>query len=251
MKVPILLHIPHSSIHIPSHEGYVVTQEQLQSELLKLTDWHTDDLFDVDGCEQIIVPFSRIFCDVERFENDEEEPMSQFGMGAAYEKMDSGAPLRILSPSQRETIIARYYRKHHDAFTRFVDAQLAQFGRCLIIDCHSFPEVPLMASFDKTSVRPDYNIGTDQFHTPPALGEVSERHFKGLGHSVLIDKPYSGSIVPMKHYRKDKRVQSIMLEINRKLYLQDGSAHKSEDYERVKSVVAGWVEVLRIILLNC
>ncbi len=36
-----------------------------------------------------------------------------------------------------------------------------------------------------------------------------------------------------------------MLEINRKLYLQDGSAHKSEGYERVKSVVAGWVEVLR------
>ena len=170
MKVPILLHIPHSSIHIPSLEGYVVTQEQLQSELLKLTDWHTDDL---------------------------------------------------------------------------VDAQLAEFGRCLIIDCHSFPEVPLTASFDKTSVRPDYNIGTDQFHTPSALGEASERHFKGLGHSVLIDKPYSGSIVPMMHYRKDKRVQSIMLEINRKLYLEEGSAHKSEGYEQVKSVVAGWVEVIR------
>ena len=245
MKVPILLHISHSSIHIPSFEGYVITQEQLQSELLKLTDWHTDDLFDVDGCERIVVPFSRIFCDVERFENDDEEPMSQFGMGATYEKMDSGERLRILSPLQREKIMKDYYRKHHEAFTRLVDFQLTEFGRCLIIDCHSFPDVPLTASFDRVSDRPDYNIGTDQFHTPTALVEISERYFKSLGHSVLIDKPYSGSIVPMKHYGKDKRVQSIMLEINRKLYLEDGSANKSVGYERVKSVVAGWVEVLR------
>lgn len=245
MNTPFILHIPHSSIHIPSFDGYVATQEELQNELLKLTDWHTDDLFDVDGCERIVVPFSRIFCDVERFENDDEEPMSQFGMGATYEKLDSGAPLRILNATQRETIIARYYRKHHDMFTRMVDAQLAEFGRCLIIDCHSFPDVPLTASFDRVSDRPDYNIGTDQFHTPTALVEISERYFKGLGHSVLMDKPYSGSIVPMKHYRKDKRVQSIMLEINRKLYLEEGSANIWVDYERVKSVVAGWVEVLR------
>ena len=36
-----------------------------------------------------------------------------------------------------------------------------------------------------------------------------------------------------------------MLEINRKLYLEEDSAHKSEGYEQVKSVVAGWVEVIR------
>jgi N-formylglutamate amidohydrolase len=245
MKAPIILHIPHSSIHIPSHEGYVVTQEQLQSELIKLTDWYTDDLFDVGGCERMVVPFSRIFCDVERFENDQEEPMSHFGMGAIYEKMDSGEQLRILSASQREKILEGYYRKHHEDFTRLVDAQLAAFGRCLIIDCHSFPNTPLKASFDKISHRPDYNIGTDVFHTPPKWVEISERHFKDLGHSVLIDKPYSGSIVPMKHYRKDKRVQSIMLEINRKLYLEGESANKSENYKQVKSAVAGWVEALQ------
>lgn len=104
--------------------------------------------------------------------------------------------------------------------------------------------MPLTASFDKVSERPDYNIGTDQFHTPTALVEISERYFKGLGYSVLIDKPYSGSIVPMKHYRKDKRVQSIMLEINRKLYLEGGSPNKSVGYERVKSVVGRWVEAI-------
>lgn len=88
------------------------------------------------------------------------------------------------------------------------------------------------------------DLNTYYAHFFSLLGEVSERHCKGLGHSVLMNKPYSGSIVPMKYYRKDKRVQSIMLEINRKLYLEGGSANKSEGYERIKSVVAGWVEVL-------
>lgn len=245
MNTPILLHIPHSSIHIPSFEGYVVTPEQLESELLKLTDWYTDDLFDIVDCKRLIAPFSRIFCDVERFEKDDEEPMSQFGMGATYIKTDLGEPLRILSKQQRRRILDQYYQEHHRTFTDLAELCLDKFGKCLIIDCHSFPDTPLTASFDKTSNRPDYNIGTDGFHTPIDLVELSERYFSELGHSVLVDKPYSGSIVPLKHYRKDKRVQSIMLEINRKLYLEEGSAHKSEGYGRVKSVVAGWVELMR------
>ena len=41
-----------------------------------------------------------------------------------------------------------------------------------------------------------------------------------------------------------------MLEINRKLYLEEGSANKSEGYEQVKSVVAGWVQVIVKELAN-
>ena len=35
------------------------------------------------------------------------------------------------------------------------------------------------------------------------------------------NQPFSGTIVPMKHYHKDQRVQSLMIEINRWLYLAE------------------------------
>jgi len=42
--------------------------------------------------------------------------------------------------------------------------------------------------------------------------------FKALGYDVAIDSPFSGTIVPLKHYHKDQRVTSVMIEVNRSLY---------------------------------
>jgi hypothetical protein len=43
-------------------------------------------MFDSDQDDKIIAPFSRIFCDVERFSDDELEVMAKSGMGVLYEK---------------------------------------------------------------------------------------------------------------------------------------------------------------------
>jgi N-formylglutamate deformylase len=42
----LVLHIPHSSTEIPLFDGYVSTKDEIQDEIIKLTDWYTDDLFD-------------------------------------------------------------------------------------------------------------------------------------------------------------------------------------------------------------
>ena len=74
----LVLHIPHSSTEIPLLDGYVSNQDAIQDEIVKLTDWYTDDLFDSEVDDKIVTPFSRIFCDVERFADDELEVMSKF-----------------------------------------------------------------------------------------------------------------------------------------------------------------------------
>jgi N-formylglutamate amidohydrolase len=85
--------------------------------------------------------------------------------------------------------------------------------------------------------RPDFNIGTDPYHTPKELVYLSVAFFETAGHSLGIDWPYSGSIVPMEHYLKNKQVKSIMLEINRGLYLNEPSNEKSANYFEIKQVV--------------
>ena len=242
---PLILHIPHSSTNFPLKEGFILDSEKIQQELIKLTDWYTDELFYSDSDEMIISPFSRIFCDVERFENDEDEIMSKVGMGVLYEKFDSGELLREVSKKLRETIIENHYKIHHNSLTNAVESQLADYNKCMIIDCHSFPSIPLIRDLEQKQPRPDFNIGIDEYHTPQELIKLSEKYFESLGYTLGINTPYSGTIVPMKYYNNNKNVQSIMLEINRKLYLEEPTNNKNSDFDKIKKVTAGFINLIR------
>ena len=88
-----ILHIPHASTDIPKLDGFLL--DRLEKDLYLLTDWATDRIFDVDGIEKIVTPYSRLFCDVERLE-DASEPMLQVGRGFFYTHGYDGSELRQL-----------------------------------------------------------------------------------------------------------------------------------------------------------
>jgi len=199
MEGKIILHVPHSSTTIPLTDGYVINKDAIAKEILELTDWYTDDLFQSDEDEMIKADFSRILCDPERFTDDSQEIMAQFGMGVLYEKKDDGEVMRNVTPELRARVLKEYYQKHHAKLSNAVNRQLHLFGKALILDCHSYPSKPLNRDLDKNSDRPDFNIGTDAFHTPKHLIEISEAFFEKAGYTLGIDWPYKGSIVPLKH----------------------------------------------------
>tara|TARA_Y100000385_G_scaffold25800_1_gene24591 strand:+ start:392 stop:1135 length:744 start_codon:yes stop_codon:yes gene_type:complete len=240
----LILHIPHSSNKIPLKEGYILKEKVLENEVLKLTDWHTEDLYSAKNCESIIFEFSRIFCDPERFSDDSREPMAKVGMGALYEKTDDGEIMRVISKELRSKILNEYYFEHHSKLNDAVKEQLKLNNRALILDCHSFPDIPMKRSQHKIVPRPDFNIGTDKFHTPKRLIDISTDFFKQKKFTLGIDYPFSGSIVPMEYYKKDKKVESIMLEINRKLYLKEGTNEKSKNYKETKKVVQEYIALV-------
>lgn len=241
----LILHIPHSSVNIPLLDGYIQDADKIHNELIKLTDWYTDELFYSESDSMIIAPFSRIFCDVERFENNEDEIMSKVGMGVLYESFDDGSLLRKVPPALRSKIIRDYYWKHHNALLEEVNKQLKNDGSCLIVDCHSYPSKPLIRDLDQTTARPDFNIGTDMYHTPQKLIDASIAYFEKRGFSIGVDWPYKGTIVPLEHYQKNKKVHSIMLEVNRELYLNEPSNEKSEKYNETKKIIAGFIEMIK------
>ena len=53
---------------------------------------------------------------------------------------------------------------------------------------------------------------------------------------MKLDSPFAGTIVPMKYYEKDKRVYSVMIEVNRKLYT-DAPGVKGERFSAIRSVL--------------
>lgn len=245
MNQSLILHIPHASTNIPFYNGYVVDRKTINQEIMWLTDWFTDKLFRSDEDIMVVADFSRIFCDVERFVDDDKEVMAKVGMGVCYETLDTGGEMRIVTPDLKKKILEGYYYKHHQRLSDAVSEQLKQFDRALILDCHSFPNTPFKRDQVQQPERPDICIGTDKFHTPKALIDNSFDYFREKGYRVSINSPYSGSMVPSEYYGKDKRVQSIMLEVNRKLYLQDAGNERPDKYNEMNALIWEYMALLR------
>ena len=244
----LILHIPHSSDNIPFKDGYVVDETIFNNEILKLTDWYTDDLFHSDTDEMIIANFSRIFCDPERFSEDKHEEMASVGMGVLYEKTDDNLLMRKITHELRTKILDEYYWVHHQKLNNAVNQQLEKYGKAIIIDCHSMSDIPFIRDKDQNTKRTDYSIGIDSIHTSNELLQTTLNFFSDHGIEVAINSPYSGTLVPMEHYQKNKNVQSIMIEVNRKLYLDDNSNVKSENYSVVKRLLQDYLEVIRQLI---
>jgi N-formylglutamate amidohydrolase len=70
---------------------------------------------------------------------------------------------------------------------------------------------------------PEICIGTDEFHTSPALRAKAIEFYQDRGFLVLEDQPFCGSIVPSCYYKRDFRVQSLMVEFNRSLLIDENN----------------------------
>jgi N-formylglutamate deformylase len=221
-KNQIILHIPHSKTDIPIKEGFNI--DFIESETKLLVDHATDKIFNLPNVDSIVFEYNRIFCDVERLE-DKNEPLFEKGRGFYYTHTDDGKVLRDCIPEIKSVIKKDFYDKHHKKLESITEEKLKKYNSSLIVDCHSFTDEPFKSDIDKKFNRPDICLGTDEYHTPDWLLKKLKNGFERNGLSVEINSPYSGTIIPLKFYNKDKRVKGVMIEINRKLYIENGEVN--------------------------
>jgi N-formylglutamate deformylase len=240
-RQPIVGNIPHSGIYIPADVSrtFLLDEASLSAFLGLATDWYTDQLFSAIssiGGVSLISNVSRLVVDTERYEIDSEEPQAANGLGVIYTSTYTGQQLRALpSPFEREQLLQRYYRPYHAELTRIVSECLEKHQRCCVIDCHSFAGNSM--SYDAYSAEqlPDICLGTDSHHTPPELVELLIKDVTVSGYSVAVNKPYSGTLVPLSFYGC-KGVSGIMIEVNKRIYLED-SCQPSSEFANAKALV--------------
>lgn len=231
----IIANIPHASVEIPDFADFLPSETAVRREARLIADLYTDELID-DGpaVRRVVAPVSRLYVDTERFADDEKEPAARFGMGVLYTKTHDGVHLRLPpSPERRAELIGRYYDPHHAALTDAVDESLTQTGKALILDLHSYP-----TRFDflgtKGKYAPDVCIGCDAFHADIAVLEKLVNWCYENGFSCAVNNPFSGAVVPSKHYGKTKEVASFMIEIRRGLYMNEETFEKRETFSVLK-----------------
>ncbi len=183
---------------------------------------------------------SRLICDVERFRNPEDEAMSKLGMWVCYTHDQNGRRITNYDNCHKNEILTRYYDKHHARLTKATAVKLQTFNQALIVDCHSFP--PGLPYYSPGKL-PDICLGLDEYHTPRKLIELCRRYLEARGYTVAINHPFKGSLVPLTYYQKDERVQSIMLEVSRKLYCDEHN-RKTTGYNRLKTTLQNLFQIL-------
>ena len=240
----VLLHIPHSSTVIPDRfaDLFTLDPREVAEELLVMTDHHTDALFELDDADRLVFPVSRLLVDPERFRDDAQEPMSSLGMGVVYTKTHHGRDLK--SDRVRKALVEEYYDPHHAAMDAWASDRLRRHGRCLIIDCHSFPRTPLPCDLDQTASRPDICIGTSAVHTTDTVARVACSAFEARGYTVEFNRPYQGTIVPVRYLGKDPFVQSIMIEVGRWLYMDEATGERLSAFETCQESVQTAMEAI-------
>ena len=96
--VSIVLNTPHASTIVPPEvrQTILLSDNELQQELLRMTDAFTDELFTGNAAmvHQIVFPVSRLVIDPERFVDDSHEPLAKQGMGVVYTRTSEGKRLR-------------------------------------------------------------------------------------------------------------------------------------------------------------
>lgn len=235
----ILLHIPHSSTSFPddTHHSF----QDLDGEEKLLIDYFTDELF--VPCEQkrnvgsVVFPYCRLYCDVERMIND---PLEYKGLGISYRRtVDSDClPFEERSFSTMSEAFHYYADFHAEVSKKIVDITI--MNRILLIDCHSFSALPNLLNSNPPDV--DICIGFNDDDTCPdkvVIGNIAQ-YFKALGYKVGINEPFSNSktfSVPVKYH-------SVMIEVNKRLYMDEYTLEKTEGFQRLNRDIQGLYSIL-------
>lgn len=212
----IICNIPHSNKHVPEWalKDILISNERLETLIDFMTDIDVDKLWDLVPMEsKQLATVSRLIVDTERFRNDNDEEMSQKGMGLYYTHTPFGEQFRIKSIDAYKKCLS-IYDDYHMSLENKVKHRLSTHGKCIILDCHSFHDDMEYTDYAPTTF-PDVCIGTNGNLTSEAKQIIDI--FKCNGYSVKINEPFSGSLVPL-NYMNDNRVVSIMIELNRRIY---------------------------------
>ena len=210
----IVLNEPHASVeglYDSQLSFWNIDEHFINDIVLKWTDWHTDYLFHGYNSESIRTvrfPYSRFIVDAERLWDD---PLEQQGQGIVYKKFE-GYSRTVPYENERHLFGLWHWHQMHLRESLCKDA--------LLLDCHSFPsemgDVDICIGFNEDWSKPDK--GTI---------EMAVNLFEENGYKVGINEPYSNSETPDCPFK----YQSMMLEVNKKTYMEDGTLHLKTNSE--------------------
>lgn len=262
---PLVLDSPHSGVHYPADFAHACDPALLR----RAEDTHVEKLYDFApelGVAWVEALFPRSYLDVNRNTTEvdpemldgawpgplETDPAAsakvRLGKGLVWRCTDEGIPLydRRLGVAEVQARIDHCWRPYHAAVASAVSAAHARHGYAIHVNCHSMPAVAGSHATEHPGlVHADFVVGDrDGTTAAPVLSQLVCDLLRDLGYSVDYNHPYKGVELVRRYGVPAQQRHSIQLEINRKLYMDEGSLAPHDGFGRLREHLRRLVQQL-------
>ncbi len=242
---PVVFASPHSGRdYLPE---FIASSRLNKLNLRRSEDAFLDEVFQNvpdQGAPLLCAKFPRAYVDANReaFELDPtmfcealpnyantSSPRITAGLGTIAKIVTEGEEIyhKLLKVDDALKRIETFYRPYHKSLQGLLDNTTAQFGGCLLIDCHSMPSraAPPSKRFGKPV---DIVLG-DRFATSctSEVTEIAQQALQSTGLSVIRNKPYAGGFTTRNYGHPKNSIHVLQIEINRGLYMDEKRIRRS------------------------
>ena len=168
------------------------------------------------------------------------EPTSaSSGLGLLKSKSRYGEPLqeRKLTVAEVQARLDRYYRPYHRELASVMDRMLTAHGFYYQLSCHCMSAVGAPTHADAGQERMDFCLGNlrGASSTTDFIEFVAEV-IRARGFTCSVNTPYPGGELNRRYGKPDGTRESIMIEINKKRFMDVHSFRKNEGFEAIQDV---------------
>lgn len=169
-------------------------------------------------------------------------PRLSSGLGVIPRVVAGGREIRTgkMPLSEARLRLDQYYFPYHARLKKLMDQCVADYGYALLFDCHSMPHDALTSTNYGNQKQPDvvfgdrFGVSSDQH----IMAEV-ERIFVSAGLKIARNLPFAGAYVTQHYGRPVVGQHVIQIEIDRSIYMDEGSIRPNENFEAFKTILDG------------
>lgn len=165
-------------------------------------------------------------------------PVAIRGLGLIKTKSRYGEPMqeKKLTVAEVEERLDVYYRPYHRELARIIDAMHAKHGVLRQLSCHCMSAVGAPTHADAGQPRADFCLGDVEGTTSsPEFVAFVKKTIEGLGYSVTVNTPYVGNELNTRYGSPARGIDSIMVEINKKLFMDTRTFRKTAGFDKLKA----------------
>lgn len=259
---PVVFDSPHSGSHYPPDFETIAPMDRLR----RAEDMFVDELFGAapsHGAALLCALFARAYIDANRSPDDIDQRLidgrwpgpvnatdkSRLGHGLIWRLCPPDMPIydRKLTAHEVQARIETFHRPYHRALDYVLGRLQGRFGVVYHINCHSMPSVsaPVVARGDGPRGRADFVLG-DRDGTSCSQGFTAlvRDSLGAMGYAVALNDPYKGVELVRAHSDPHGGRNSLQIEINRALYMDEDTFEKTARFEPLKADLGRLIETI-------
>jgi N-formylglutamate deformylase len=145
---------------------------------------------------------------------------------------------RKLTVEEVQARLYDYHEPYHLELSRILSQMQSAHGRAYQVSCHCMSAIGAPTHADPGEARADFNLG--DVHGTTCTSEFLQFMKKTLedrGHSVSVNFPYYGGYLTRRHSDPENGVESIFVEINKRMFIDTKTFKQNEGFSLVKATM--------------